>query len=303
MTITLVVAGLISVFGVGMLLRFARPDGRTGAAHRLARKVDLSLDPSVEQAVADRLARRERAGVVGGLLVMWAAVVTLGRAAEAVQEGLAPLFVALAYLLGHAVGYGVVAWHETRRPPGDGPRVARASTPTHDDYVARHERWGAWVVAGAATCLAVALVMVEQTGAFGSAAVPWALAAATAVLPWVAIAVDELLARRLLDRRQVAATPLELAWDDALRARTLRDMVTVPLVLGLSLPLVLAGVMGDAAEGGWPANPMVGVTSGVFMLILGGAIVLGLVSAALNPHRHFRSRLWPRTNREAVAAR
>jgi hypothetical protein len=303
MDMALVVATLISAFGLGVILWFARPAGRTRAAHQVARKVDLSLDPVVEQTVAGRLARREQAGAVGGMVVMWGTVAALAGAADAVEDDLTPLFAALAYLVGHAVGYGVVAWHETRRPAPEGPRVARASTPTHDDYVARHERWGAWVVAGAATCLAVGLVMVEQTGALGSATVPWALAAVTAVLPWVAIAVDELLARRLLDRRQVAATPLELAWDDALRARTLRDMITVPLSLGVFLPLLLAGVMGDAAEGGWPANPMVGVTSGVFVLVIAGAGVMVLVSAVLNPHRHFRDRLWPRTNREAVAPR
>src|SRR5690606_28175077 len=130
---------------------------------------------------------------------------------------------------------------------------------------------------------------------------PWGLVVTTAALPWVAIAVDEVLARRLLDRRQVASSSLELAWDDAMRARTLRDMVTVPLMLGLYLPLILTGVVSDAVEGRWPNDPMVAVAAAIFLGVLGGAALMGGVSMALAPQRHFRVRLWPRTPAEQAA--
>lgn len=288
----LIASVAISLFAVGVIGWYSRSAGRTRAAHHVARTVDLGLDPAVERSVAARLARREVVGGVGGLVTMWGTVGLLAVTTDVLEAGFAPLLVAVGYLLGHAVGYGAVAWDESRRPAPPGPRLARASTPQHGDYVARHERWGAWAAAGVATVVAAGFAALDV--GVGVPGMPWPLVAATAVLPWLAIALDEVLARRLLDRRQVASTTLELAWDDAMRARTLRDMVTVPLVLGLYMPLVLTGVIADASEGGWPANPMVGITSGVFFGLLGGACVMAAISMAVVPQRHFRTRLWPR---------
>ncbi|NCT92183.1 hypothetical protein GXB85_14660 [Cellulomonas sp. APG4] len=292
MTFVLIASAAISLLAVGVIGWYSRPAGRTRAAHHVARTVDLGLDPDVERSVAARLSRREVMGGVGGLVTMWGTVGLLAATTDVLEAAFAPLLVAVGYLLGHAVGYGVVAWDESRRPAAAGPRIARASSPGHGDYVARHERWGAWAAAGVATLVAAGFVVLDLV--LGVPEMPWPLVVATAVLPWLAIGLDEALARRLLDRRQVASTTLELAWDDAMRARTLRDMVTVPLVLGLYLPLVLTGVIADASEGGWPANPMVGITSGVFLGVLGGACLMGAISMALTPQRHFRTRLWPR---------
>jgi hypothetical protein len=91
----------------------------------------------------------------------------------------------------------------------------------------------------------------------------------------------------------VAASQSELAWDDALRARTLRDMVTVPLVTGYFALAALIGGVGEGLEGGWPANAAVGWVSGAFLVLLLGGFVMLVVSLVIGPERHFRRRLWP----------
>ncbi|WP_418605332.1 hypothetical protein [Georgenia sp. SUBG003] len=113
-----------------------------------------------------------------------------------------------------------------------------------------------------------------------------------AVVPAAAVVLDEAVARRVLATPQRAETTLELAWDDALRARALRDMVTVPLTVGLLAPLVLLGAVGDGIVGGWPENPASGLVSGLMFLVLLVALAACVVSLAQRPERYFRQRLW-----------
>lgn len=294
MGITYAFGILFTLLGGGVAAWYSRPGPRERAAHQLARKIDLALDDDVAPAVTGRLGRRLSVGGAGGALTTVVAVALLALGGDAVFAGFGPLVVVAAYFAGHAAGYGVVAWREAGRPVPPGPRLARASSPTHDDYVARLERWGAWGAAGLSTLVALAVLVVDRTGVLDLGPVPWGLVLATGVLPWVAVGLDEVLARRLLDRRQVAGSSLELAWDDALRAQTLRDMVTVVIMVGFYLPIALLSRLGELADGGWPENPVVGVTSGAVFMLLGVGCVVALVSVVQVPERHFRTRLWPR---------
>ncbi|WP_298455634.1 hypothetical protein [uncultured Cellulomonas sp.] len=264
---------------------------RTRTAHAFARRVDLGLPPDLEPVVARRLAGRQRAGARGALAGL--ALLTVGLAAARPDRlaigGLVALCVAAG---GHALGQGAAAWRETTRVPGDGARIARASTPAHSDYVARHERWGGWVLAGVSLAVAVAIGAAPRAG-LDVGPLPWVLVVAAAVVPAAVMAAYELAAARLLDRPQVAMTPLELAWDDALRSNTLRDMLGAVLALGIGLPLALLAVVGDGLEGGWPANPAVGLVAGAVLVLVCGGLLTTLVSLALEPQRHFRTRLWP----------
>lgn len=275
------------------LAPYVRARDRLAAADRLARSVDLGLDPAVADVVAARLVRRERAGALGGLVlslpVAWWASGALG--SDGAASGF--LLVAVGLLAGRAIGCALVSWRESaRREPG-GARVARASTPAHGDYVARHERWGSWGMAAVAVLLGLGLPVLDRVGLVELGAIPGALVVLCVVAPPVAVLLDELVARWLLGRPQVARSQVELAWDDALRARTLRDMVTVTIVVAAYAPLGLLAAVGESLEGGWPANPAIGVVNGLALLLLVGMGVMGATSIALRPQRHFRRALWP----------
>lgn len=287
--IVLVVLGLVNI------LRLAPRRRQVAAAHHFARKVDLDLPPAMVDMVGRRLALREYVGGATGLLAGVVAILLL-------RGDKIWLFAVPTYFLGHAVGHGIVAWYEATRPVPPGARLARATTPTHADYVAGHERVGAWVLAAVSALIAVGLVAADRTGVLELRPLPWALVVVAVVVPPLAIAADELAAARLLRRRQAAATLVELAWDDAMRARTLRDMATVPLVASAYAPLLLLTGIANQLEGGWPANAAIGVADGLLLLLLVGLLGMAILSAALGPQRHFRRRLWPQAEAHPTSA-
>ena len=289
--------GYLILFGAASIVTlvwYALPSGRKRSAHAFARRVDLALDPTVEAAVTARLVRTGRVGLLSGVGAGIVTAWTLDATAGVLESPYAILAVLAGFFAGNAVGSGALGWWEARRPvPADAPRIARAETPTHADYVAGHERWGAWGAAAVSALLAAGLAMIDSTGFIELGDLPVGLMLGAVLVPAAAAGVEELVARRLIDRRQVAATPLELAWDDALRAHTLRDMITVPLVAGIWAPFLVLSVISDGLEGGWPANQGVGLVSGLVLILLLAAGGMGVVSIALRPARHFRSRLWP----------
>lgn len=286
-------AAFMLVLALAAWLRWRNPSVAARLTRDFARKVDLGMDDAVEELVTARLARRERAGALGGLIVgLGAAAVVATTTGPAPGDFYRLAAVFLSFLVGHALGYGVVAWRESVRRPVVGPRLARATAPTHGDYVARHERIGSWVTAGIAGVVGVGLLIADRADALDGA-IPVGLAVVAVVVPPVTVLADELLARRLLARPQVAASQTELAWDDALRARTLRDMVSVPLVTGYMALAALIGGVGEGLEGGWPANAAVGWVSGAFLVLLAGGLVMMVVSLVVGPEQHFRRSLWP----------
>lgn len=286
---------VLVVFGLVNILRLAPRRRRVAAAHNFARKVDLDLPLAMVDMVGRRLALREYVGGATGLLAGVVAILLL-------RGDKIWLFAVPTYFLGHAVGHGIVAWYEATRPVPPGARLARATTPTHADYVAGHERVGAWVLAAVSALIAVGLVAADRTGVLELRPLPWALVVVAVVVPPLAIAADELAAARLLRRRQAAATLVELAWDDAMRARTLRDMATVPLVASAYAPLLLLTGIANQLEGGWPANAAIGVANGLLLLLLVGLLGMAILSAALGPQRHFRRRLWPQAEAHPTSA-
>jgi hypothetical protein len=292
----LITAAVFSALSLARWRWWAQPAKAASSAHSFARKVDLGLADHTAEVVTARMVRRERAAIVTGGLGALGAAALAALTTEEAAGGFRLLAVVLGLFVGHAVGHGVVAWRESVSRAADGPRLARATVPTHGDYVARHERVGAWVVAGLAFLGGAALLLLGGSevldGAFRGI-VPTGFAVAVMGVPALTVVLDELLARRLLDRPQVAATTLELAWDDALRSRTLRDMITVPLTTGYFGLTALLGVVGDRVEGGWPDDPAVGIMAGAFIVLLLGGAVMAVVSLVLGPERHVRRRLWP----------
>ncbi|SFE74187.1 hypothetical protein SAMN04488035_0350 [Flavimobilis marinus] len=293
-------AAILGGVAIAAVARVTGPAAARTAAHAFARRVDLALTDDVAPRVVDRLAARDRASGVGALVAvafggLWAA---LTEPAETVGG----IVVALAFFLGYAAGSALYGWYESTRPVPAGPRIARATTPTHADYIDPVERLGLRIGAFLAPLLIGGLALVDALSdaiAFGP--FPVGAAVVAVVCPVVANVAEALGARLVLARPQVAATPHELAWDDALRARTLRDSITAPLIVTLYAPLFYLGVVDAGLEGGWPANPAVGVVSGVFGTYILVLVLLTLLALARRPERHFRRRLWPTAPQAAPA--
>lgn len=287
MTAAIIVAAAFVVAALGSAVR---TDGASDA-QRLARSVRLRLDPQVASAVSPRLARRRRWAAFGsGIGAAAGVVVTL---VARVESPAAPMAVVGGAFLGHAAGVALAAWREAGAPSDpSAPRVARASTPTLGDYVAPIERWGGWVVVAVTAAVAVVIAAIAGVPDLGVGRPSPLLLVAAVVLPPAAMAVFELVAARVIARGQVAHSPLELAWDDVLRAGLLRDAVTAALFVGFGTCLVVVASAAERTTGGWPANPGVGIVNGIFLLLLVAGVTVGITSAVLQPHRHVVDRLW-----------
>jgi hypothetical protein len=208
------------------------------------------------------------------------------------HEGLWALIAGGGALAGVAAGAAWAGAREAgRQTVPDGPRLARSTASTASDYVAPLELW-----AGRAAALAPALALAFGLGLATAVdtVAPADLVNVGTVLAVVvglgALAMGEVIARRLLELPQSAGSTLELAWSDALRSRVLRDVVTAPLVIGLLGTLALLTAASGGVHDPLIANGLIGLVG----LGIIGVAVIALVSAGARPQRHFRRRLWPR---------
>ncbi|WP_299035072.1 hypothetical protein [uncultured Pseudokineococcus sp.] len=267
------------------------------------------LPDALVERVGLRLARRQAGASAGALVGALLTLVLLARGSDldrrgAVVEGsastfpefavdlsLLPLLGVFLVLVGQAAGALVVVAREALAPPVEGARrLARPTSPVLADYVPRLDT-------AVVRLLSLApLVVVLALGA-ASLALPRVLPrgyATLVVFAGVAAAawlVTEWLCRRVLARRQPAGSSLELAWDDVLRARALRDLVPLPLMLAA----FACGLTPFAVLGGEPGRGLLaaGAAFGTVLVLLGLLLTL-LVSLVVQPsERYVRARLWP----------
>ena len=281
---------LIAVIAVLTPIWMTRPR----AIGRFARTVGLPLDgdEELERAVGERLRSRTRWGALGTLVGIAASVpIVLSGALTTHSDwgaGIAPYawIVLLGVLLaGRGVGVAISilpAPPEVRR---HGPRIARLPRPTVADYVAPIERTGARILVVIGTLLGVGVgLMPIEVG-------PKLLVGAATLGAVAALVAVELVSAALVARPQPAVSEQLLRWDDALRAQTLRDLVSVPLMFG-TLAVFAAAMTGLSWAGSLGDAGMVTVNVAGNLLILALLVVFAF-SIALKPAQYYLSRLWP----------
>ncbi|MGH3704105.1 MAG: hypothetical protein ACRDT9_05700 [Agromyces sp.] len=285
--------GLLSAFAV---LTAISPVwmSRPSAVGRFARAVGLPLDGDVEleQTIRERLRSRARWGALGSMVGAVACALVVVSGALTTHDdwgaGVAPfagLALACLLLTGRGIGTAVSilpAPPEVRR---NGPRLARLPRPVASDYVAPIERVGARVLVAVSSVLALGTVLLPVP-------VPARLLVGASALGAIAVLVIvEWVSSALVARPQPAVSEQLLRWDDALRAQTLRDLVSVPLMFG-ALALIISATTGL----GWVAASgdlgLVVMNVAMNLLILAGIVVVA-ISIAVKPARYYLRRLWP----------
>lgn len=259
-----------------------------------ARRANLDLQGESQARVRARLLSHDRAAFAGGLLGLAGAVVAVSTMTGSASSSSAPAVIGL-ILGGMVVGVSVAAVRQVASLPSGGPRAARLSRPTIGDYVPGYERWGARLAVGLAVLSIVALPICAAAGVFVDADVTGVIvssAGMSVLIAVVSLVVAELLGQRFAGMRQEAASPAELAWQDALRAIALREIVTAPLMLGLvSTLLVLTRSSGLTVHG--PLGDLLAILGGVVVIVVLAMLVLVPVSmTAERPMRHYQRRLW-----------
>lgn len=303
MTYVALALGVVFILGASPHVWMRSPKTRQRELHRFARRVNLSLTPDVEPAVLRRLVRRGwhiTAGGLAGLIAVAAMLVLVDGFGE---WDFAPMAIFAAVLGGVAMGGATSAVAGMLPPRDDGKRVARLITPRYADYVAGFERWGA---VGAVGTGVVALGVGAATGVFSAssdtasgATLPAGTIAAFVMvgLAVLSLAASLVVSTAIVAHGQRATTELGLAWDDALRASALRDIVTVPILLGLyGFVLSVYTISEEHASDGIAIIMMVALAVGLVI-----AIGLAIYSLASSPQQFYRRRLWPNGAQDAGA--
>jgi hypothetical protein len=272
---------------VALLLLQSVPGYRSFAARRFGHSVWLAMpDDALLASVERRVARKAVAGGVGGLAALAIMVTGMSALGAPADEGYVATWVIIGgYFAGIAVGSAINALTEPRSERA--VTFARAEAVELCDFVAPVERQGARVVVLLAVLLgAVLAVLTARDGEPSSAGLAGALVMVALAL--VSLVVFEIGSRRVLSRGRPAGSPTELAWDDALRAGALRDLVTAPLALGTYSLFVLGGEL---------ANGYTGAASAVGFTVLIGIVVAGFAALVVvlitRPQRYYLRRLWP----------
>lgn len=245
-----------------------RPKARERAAQQLAKQLDLFLPPEF----ADELGRRIwRSAVVAGLIagpffVAWAAWYVyyqlllpfslVDKREVPPMVPVIPIFIlgGLAAAAGHL--YDTV--HESRTA---GPQVARIGQPCLADAIPPILTWAVRCTAAlpllAAATWLFAPVSV-QYGAYAARPQPLLYAAAAILAPLTVVA-TEALQKRILRGRQHAASAMELAFDDALRVRTMLSLLIVPCAACVTAEILIAAPLGYHAS--WAGSLPVGLVT------------------------------------------
>ncbi len=300
MFVVWIVAAVALLAAAAPLTWDRKPSSREKALDRYARGMNVAITPEVEEIVVARLIRRERSITFGGLSGIAAALAVTPFLPGGFESSVVGIVIFGAFLTGVAIGASVASASASLRSDDVRPRIARASTPEYRDYVVGIERWGVRITVALGVLSVVSAFIAQATGVLGDTAltaksylgsgIPTIAAASV-----VAVIAAEVVARRIIARSQRAASTTELAWDDALRATALRDLVTVPLLLGT------AAVFGTFFFVGAKVDPETGgaVVSFVGLAILGALIAVAVALLIWNftakPQQHYWRRLWART--------
>ena len=285
------VAGMLATLFLVILVLNSSRAFLAGSANRLGTFVGLTAPDNLATQIADRNGRRGRAVSLGAIvgtavpviLIVTGVIATSGRNGDPAD---------LWFIIGGAVGgIGVgAAISALRAKPvvPEGERFARAGAVTLEDYIAPVDLIGSRVAVGISVVVLIAAAIVAPSTALSVGGIVIALGV-------VALVFFEVVIRRILDRAQPVGSPAELAWNDALRARAMRDVAGAPMCLGVwgALALLLNLASSDTGTV---------VAIGGAILVFGATLAAAAFSIASKPQQHYLRRLWPDVAAAAKAA-
>lgn len=263
-------------------------------------QVGLPLPEHLEPPVVARIRRRQRGMVIGGTsgIVLAALIYVIFFDNNDGAVGFLVLFVAA---MGTTFGG---AWAIISRRPTvqiARPVIARMRSVQFSDYLTRGERFGLWavpvvlivgVVVGGVILLQ--LPNTQQAGAI----LTGSIVAVLALITWT----GSLYAlQKVLDAPARSETELELAWDDAERADSLRQVANMTIVVAGTSLLFWLMFIGDALtrDGFYRNYESLTMILGVVSLLVYGALFVVLIAGPLKAwasgaRRGYEQRqLWP----------
>ena len=286
------------------VLAASKDKDRQKALQKYAIKVGLPLTADVHGRVVARLQGFERASLVGAIVGAAAgvpALIGLSALSGRSWENETALVIMSAVALGAVFGPAVTAVRQTLQPHTD-RRVARATTPEIADYVPLLERLSGPLSVAVSLIAVVGGAWLFSSGQFNSGefSAQALLLSPGAILSYLAVVtlIGGIVASRLvLQAGQGAETEHELAWDDALRAMTLRRLAVLPFVVATIGCWTLAVQLPTVVDDPTPVQAVVGSTALLGFTVV--VIIASVINATRAPARHFLRRLWQREEQAA----
>lgn len=280
------VAAIVAiVFSLPLVFTISRVS-RERSVTRFGTTVGLQVPDSLKHQLASRNANRTRAASVGalaGTAVVIAAI--LAGIVPTSDDSAGDLWMLLGgTVTGLAIGATIAAL-STKPVIPEGERYARSGAVGLDDYLAPVDLVGARIASAVSAAILV-LAGVLLTTAVIPLAPALIVGAIVIAIGLAGLVMFEIVARRILDRALPVGSPAELAWNDALRARSMRDSASVPLCLGVWGSLAVLLAIG--------ATSSLTVVAGIAAVVVFIAILAAAaISIATRPQQHFLRRLWP----------
>ncbi|MEV6415932.1 hypothetical protein [Kribbella sp. NPDC051718] len=272
--------GLVIVAMVGGAVLFAsRRSIARSQVGRLVYTGGLPKDARLMAAAEDRLAQTQVASAVG---LAVAGVVVGGIVLLAGDSLFSPVlgWTLMGMIAGVGIGSFVLQFRAVRAARPAGPRTATLQQRRLGDYLTPVEIIGQYVML-VFPLLALALGVLVLATADDHAARGWALVIpGLATIPVAAVGIY--LQRRILELNQPASGADELRWQEALRAKALRDMLNI---------LIGAGWLFGAAlvlSFEWPAGVPGFATPFAWAIFVGGTAVECLIWGAGDSKRGLR---------------
>ncbi len=273
-------AAVIGALGLALIVSTFNPGQRAARANSFARSVGLEIPDSLRAVITERVALRHRSGAIGMIVGIATSAFLLSMDPASSENFASPFLLIGGAFAGLAIGVTFSAARAAAPIDPDAVKYARTNAVALDDYVAPLERTGGRVVVGLAVVTLIAALVV---GAPVSG-----ILVALAALGVAALLVFEIAGRRIVSRSQPAQSPSDLAWDDAVRASVLRDMITAPIILGADAVVVAGGALVTRLLAGSDfAN------GAILMAVIVAAIALAVAAITSRPQRYFLRRLWP----------
>ncbi|AXH95734.1 hypothetical protein [Ornithinimicrobium avium] len=289
---------LLVVGAVALLLPSFGPY-RAHLRRAFARKAGAQVPADQEARLEARLGFRSRGAGMGILLAGLVALV-LARTWEGADQAAGGFFVLSVMFV---VGAAGAALADLARPGvlAEGPRTARATTPTLEDYLPPYLRTLGRGFVGLGMVALVGALLLGGTEWFDAGTVLLSPVPVLAVGIPVVVLLSWLATRRVLDSPQPARDEVELYWQDAVRADTLSSLSMAAPILSLLALAATGNVLDDAASTAAVVSGQIGPGWSLAVLVAGYLLPVVLVGVALlvaaGPGRrteaqHVRDRLW-----------
>lgn len=280
------IVGAYLLVATTLLAGNARPRAYEGAVLRFQESVGVELPHDIGEQLRKRMLVNRRSGLIGGMVgLLVSAVIVSSRTSD--PGAIEMLILAAGAFAGPALAVSIVTLINTRKPATDQVRYARAQAVRLSDYVSGLERWlprglVAVVILYFATWgIATWLGLLPRTSV--SALISGVLFALGAV---ATLLIFEIAGRRIVAMGNRVGSPDELVWEDAIRARTVRDISGAPALVGMYA--VLFGLPSLVGQG-----TAAGFLHWVGIAVIACVLLVVLIMVILRPERHFLRKLWP----------